>query len=242
MPLLNSFLDGNSACILNHGTTGSGKTFTMFECLENLCILSLSTKYLLEQSPDPLKITAVEIKDNKIFDVGSDGQTLLKWIDATQVLIHTLDEFSSFVKNILTHRTQKATDQNSTSSRSHLIVKIDRGLSASIAFVDLAGFESPKAKENHAETQFINSTLTELNNVLIKVSRQETPTCSSMLTKILKRYLTNSQTIMLYHVKKIALKKGLETIKDVVACNKAAKRRKSPVLQSIENNMKRIKP
>lgn len=217
---LNSFIDGKSFCIMNHGSTGSGKTFTMFGGKENKGLLFLAAEYLLSKVNE-LKVTAVEIKDNKIFDVSHKrSDSLSKRIDANRVMINTSEELNSFLRNILKARTQKETDQNSTSSRSHLIVEFENA-SANLAFVDLAGFESVKGKVNPHETQFINTTLTELNNILMKKSRQEVPTFTSVLSKELKPYLTGTcQSIMFYHVKRDTLKKALEVIKDVVACSK----------------------
>lgn len=98
-----------------------------------------------------------------------------------------------------------------------------------IIFVDLAGFESAKGKENVKESQFINRSLFELNQVLLSISQKCIPNFNANpLTLFLKPFLnSNSQTLMLYHVSKNSIKVGFEYIKDVVSKQKDVKRKQS---------------
>lgn len=160
----------------------------MFGYGESDGIFTTSIKHLLEQGP--ITVAAIQLMDHKRYDLNA-GET-----------IENVDDLHQFTKRILSLRKEKPTNQNPTSSRSHLIFKIRfDGKKGDMAFVDLAGWENAKEKENVNETKFINSTLTELNTALANLANDRVVTFNEPLLKIFKPYLVkNAKTLMLYHV------------------------------------------
>lgn len=220
---LKTFLEGGVACVFNHGVTRSGKSYTMFG---NDGILVKSVEVVLE-SNKKFEISAIEILRNKCFDVVS-GQHRAITDTAQKETVCSIAQFKKTQEMIMKARTQKETNQNQTSSRSHLLIKLSlcSKPKAEMAFIDLAGWENPEGKEDIEETRFINKTLSELNAELIHVSNNEVATFSSTpLLKEMKPYFRGmSKTLMLYHISVEGAKKGLENIKDVVANFKGEQR------------------
>lgn len=230
-------MTGGTACVLNHGLTRSGKSCTMFGVNGEAGILARSTEFFLSQTND-VSISAIEIFGNKYFDVVGGTRILLDHSQADRIQINSMSQFNTIQNNIIKARTQKATNQNTNSSRSHLFIKFHSISNpySSMAFIDLAGWENPEGKVIE-ETKFINKTLTELNTVLIQIANNRIAIFNSPLLKLLKPYFSGSaKTLMLYHVSNTGAKKGLENIKDVIANIKGEKRKNDRnVLNEIQN-------
>lgn len=214
----------------------------MFGFNEDVGVLRWSGAYIMGKSP--LQATTIEVTDKNIFDLTTGNKKPMTKNDKPTVKeINTPGEFDAFVEQMTRIRLQKATNQNQTSSRSHLIFVITarNNPKCQILFADLAGFENSTGKENLGETVFINKTLMELNQVLLSVSRKQIANFqANALTSFLKPYLgSNSQTMMLYHISKESIKKGLEYIKDIVASHKTPLKRPSP--NSQQSNSKILK-
>ncbi|XP_031639729.1 protein claret segregational-like, partial [Contarinia nasturtii] len=225
---LKSFIDGKTVCILTHGSTGSGKSCTMFGFGNEVGILHQSVSEILKCGT--IVLTVFEIIDKDRFDlIVNDGIKIRMTNDSkpNTKQIQSSDEFSQTFQQVLALRAQKSTDQNATSSRSHLIVKISlKNNSNCIVFADLAGFESAKNKENLSETQFINSSLSGFNQVMLSMSRNEKPNFkANTLTKCLQPFI-NANAVMFYHVNAYSMKTSLEMIKDIMASQKGQKRLK----------------
>lgn len=188
-----------------------------------------------------LQASAIEVINKEFLDLthGTIDEPKVKKVNSP-------DEFEAFVQQVTSLRVQKPTNQNHTSSRSHLIIFLTskENPKGRIVFADLAGFENPKDKENMNETKFINSSLMQLNQVLLSISRKQVPNYNANpLTLFLKPYLSsNSRTLMLYHVSKESLKKGLEYIKDIVASHKDTKRKAGQISQQKESKNLRREP
>lgn len=236
-PYIETFVKGGTSCIFNHGYTGSGKSFTMFGSDGNSGVLSFSVKYILESHAKTIEIFAIELIDKNLFDIINGTKVSIQKIsDATLKEIRSVDNFNVIISSVLKARKQYSTNQNATSSRSHLMIGfgIVGESKAKMAFFDLAGWENPNEK-NISETKFINGTLSEFNNVLIQVAKKRVATFTSPLGKLIKPYLsTKSDALMFYHVSNEAAKKGFENIKDVVVSGHASKRSHIP-LQNITN-------
>lgn len=206
---------------------GSGKSTTMFGIENEFGILGLSVERFLRSNA--INISAIEFINKTTFDLVEGKKTELeKRCNPKIKTIRTVEELRVVVKSVLKLRVQKSTNQNFTSSRSHLILVISiEGKSGRMIFADLAGFESGKGKEDIQETQFINSSLNELNQLLLKVSRNMVVSNGSYpLTNFLNPYLKKSaRTLMLYHVLNGSVKKQLENIKDIVPSKTAEKRK-----------------
>lgn len=191
-------------------------------------ILRWSIEKCLVKSP--LHVSALEITDTKTYDLTKGKKNQLNDSGKPSAkAIKTIIEFNGLLDKVLALRTQKSTNENFTSSRSHLIfvMTMEGKTTNPIIFVDLAGFESPNGKENIYETQFINKTLYALNRVLVNISQNKTPDFNANpLTKFLKPFLNEKcHTQMLYHVRKDSIKKGLAYITDIVNSQKELKRK-----------------
>ncbi|XP_031639982.1 kinesin-like protein KIN-14H [Contarinia nasturtii] len=245
-PYLNEFISGKTICVFNHGTTGSGKTCTMFGFNGSGGILSRSVGFILNKK-SPLVVSVIEMTEKNSYDLGNGKQMHIA--DAiTKISIGSMVDFNQLQLKVLKIRSQKSTDQNTTSSRSHLIFELSfEASSAKIAFIDLAGWENA-ANTNIDESKFINASLTSLNTLLFAIAQQKVITFDSNLTKLLKPYFSKGyKCILMYHVSKVAMKKGLENIKKVVASfqsgiaipksrsTKAIPEKKRKALESIEN-------
>lgn len=214
----------------------------MFGIDEDIGLLRRSAAYILKTKL--ICISAVELVADDRFDLMSSDETVIKNDDEpSNILVRNDEEFDSIVSKIKSRRKEKSTDQNKTSSRSHLciVMKLEGDDKNKMVFVDLAGFEKPKGKENTEETRYINESLFKLNNVLLNVSRNQIADFKSTeLTKFLKPYLkASSRTLMFYHVPNHSAKKGLEYIKDIFASNQGLKRNINRLpLSNITNNKK----
>lgn len=219
---------------------GSGKTCTMFGTQSQIGILGRSVEFVL-QSSKTINVSAVEVVKAELFDLTiGEKIKITQAKNAQKKSISSLLDFNHLVSKVLEMRLQKSTDQNSTSSRSHLIfyLSIANHSNSDMAFIDLAGWESPNDKENHDETKFINSSLSGLNTVLGQTAKKQHASFDTMLAKLFKPYLTGtSKTCMLYHVSSTSIKKGLENIKNVVPSNlEGTKRKANNPLQNITNS------
>lgn len=221
----------------NYFLSGSGKSFTMFGRQNVAGILSRSVEFILNHRP--ITVSVVELMGSNCYDLTSGQKTLLlNESSAKQVSISSIDEFDRFVCKIISIRSQKPTNQNLTSSRSHLMFKFGfaGNSNGNMAFMDLAGWESPYGKPDMEETKFINSSLSDLNTVLANISKGKIPYFKSKLAKFFKPYLSSGgKTVMFYHISNITAKKGLENVKDVVASTKNIKRPNSEALRDITN-------
>lgn len=206
----------------------------MFGTEDDVGILFRSASYILNRKQQ-ICVTAIELFGNNLLDLIDDGKPAKDEFDSK--LIDTCDGFNSFISKVISLRKQKETDQNKTSSRSHLLImfSLEGNANKNLVFGDLAGFETPKGKENLDETQFINGSLSSLNTVLLSISRKEVVNYRlSALTKLLEPYLKNAKgTLMLYHLPSHSTKKGLEYIKDLVVSSRLSMKRNAstPALQ-----------
>lgn len=192
-------------------------------CAETL--LSNGTKFVVQM---------MEMHENFLYDCINEHKTrITSAAKATKTSIELFATFEICLNRAIAHRVQKSTDQNSTSSRSHLIIKMVDANNKTYMFADLAGFESQENKTSRAETKFINESLLELNKVFLSlVSKGQKPICTTPLTKFFKPYFENGDVIMFFHVKATsedALKLGLSHIKDIVVSVNESKPKQKPL-------------
>lgn len=233
--IIDNFIAGGISCVVNYGTTGSGKTTTMFGIDgDSFGLLRQAGEYILKSTS--FKVSAFECIGDACFDLLNHVTQLdEKHSHQSQVLISLEDKFKDVVGKIYNSRKQKSTSQNGNSSRSHLFVVFEiENPPSKIAFVDLAGFES---LENE-ESRHINKTLSELNVLLINATKNKcvVPQKSNKMAWNLKPYLLPPcQTIFLVHINNLAAKKGLEMVKDFVSSTSGLKRRLGDPLEDITN-------
>lgn len=222
---------------------GSGKSCTMYGHGNDMGLLKRCIDHLLNAS-HKISFQMVEIYGSKIFDcidLNKADITSGNGKKASKIAIQSSEQFDATLQSALQKRTQKSTNQNQTSSRSHAITKIMLDdLQGCLLFVDLAGFENIDGKENRQETLFINQSLLELNKVLLALSRNEMPIYTSALTKYFQPQFVDGDIVMLYHLhaKSVeGMKSGLGYIKELTCkCIKKKKIAKSIVKQLPASN------
>lgn len=206
--------------------TGSGKTYTMFGTT-NDGVINRCVDMIFKTKPSvKLNVSVIEMINSDLFDLLNESRNVIRSNElAGKTALESSTQFNNLVSKVLKIRKHAPTDQNITSSRSHLMFEMSLQSSLiKLAFVDLAGWECPNNKLM-AETQFINASLSSLNNALTCISKKKRKTFDSPITKWLKPYLEDARCIMMYHVQKLALKKGLENIKGVVPTSETSKRK-----------------
>lgn len=212
----------------------------MFGNGTDIGLLRRSVQFILETKP-ALYISCVELIQNSLHDL-TDGQKKIDNVEnRKKVLIETLFSFNDMLSKVLALQTQKETDQNLTSSRSHLFIFVEDKSGTVFTCVDLAGWEDPKTKTDSqlVETKFINASLSGLNTALEKIATNNLPSFDSALTKAFKPVLKGPTKIcMLYHVSNAGVIVGLKNIKNIVASNKATESKRRSPLENIKNTMR----
>lgn len=198
--------------------SGSGKSATMFGTQNAYGILNRSIELILNTSA-PINVSVVEMIGTNMYDLG-DKKIKLDKTKPKIIPMAEMHDFNALVTKVQSMRAQKETDQNPTSSRSHLMFYFSNNQGGKMAIVDLAGWENPKNKDI-VETKFINGTLSSLNELFISIAKKTRPSSQSELTRALKPYLIDSKVCIMYHVNKRAIKSGLESIKGAVPANQA---------------------
>ncbi|KAG2483435.1 hypothetical protein HYH03_017689 [Edaphochlamys debaryana] len=217
--LMPQLLDGLNVSLMAYGQTGSGKTYTMFGSGEagnqTHGLLQLALHHIDKQLPVGLATGGARLAAG-VFEVYNEE--LWSLLDAGGVerkhlakgmadfnnhrprLVESVDEAICLVMEALQHRTQDATQRNTTSSRSHAFVRLrlEQAFAESTLFlVDLAGSESisqASSSSQEKETIFINTSLNALERVVNSLSNRSThvPYRDSMLTKVLEKGLDPS--------------------------------------------------
>lgn len=188
----------------------------MFGTSDELGVLYISAKYIVDKIK--IHVSIIELDKHEQYDLINGKVQISKGSQPCDIAIDSYEQFQSIILNSQKYRNQTATDQNVLSSRSHYIIIFRSDGSAHLIFADLAGFECMKNKQDAEQTKFINSTLSGLNTWLLNITKG-LPTASSattQLTKYLDPYLKRTDDIVLmYHVVNLALKKGLDYVKDI---------------------------
>lgn len=206
----------------------------MFGTSSKVGVLFHSAAYILDKIK--IQVSIVELDKNEQYDLTNGKIQISKESQPCDIAIDSYDHFQSIILNSLMHRKQASTDQNVSSSRSHYIVIIRGEGPQHLIFADLAGFECMKNKQDAEQTKFINATLSGLNTLLFNITKG-LPTASSratQLTKYLEPYLKRTDDIaIMYHVINLALKKGLDYVKEITTSVKT-KRSHPPTSQSAQ--------
>ncbi|GLT75307.1 hypothetical protein SLA2020_470410 [Shorea laevis] len=185
-PLVEDFLKGKSLMLAALGSTGSGKTHTMFGSPREPGMVPLALQRIFKpikgcgsESSRKFFLSVFEVyadgKAERICDLCPDGtdlcvqQSPIKGIQ--EVLIHDAAEPESLIARAMLKRSTAATNANSQSSRSQCIINIStvtenekdvQSNCAVLTFVDLAGAEREKRTGNQGarllESNFINNT------------------------------------------------------------------------------------
>ena len=229
--LIDQVVQGFSATIMAYGATGSGKTYTMVGKGENTGIMIRSIRDLFkiinnaQNKMYSIKISYVEVYNEILKDLLVDKAksppelrtdpkkgVVLQGAENKKVLSE--EEAFKLINMGNKRRTEKQTDKNQFSSRSHAILQIyleiqdqnndDYNFDGSFGkfiLVDLAGSEktSSNTKAN-SETGSINKSLLALGkciNLLVSQNKKFIPFRESKLTRILQEPLSGNGRIVM---------------------------------------------
>jgi hypothetical protein len=187
-----SVCNGYNSTIFAYGSSGTGKTYTMFGNEEDLGIIPRACDSIFKNMNKDLlnwnvKISFIEIYNENIRDLLNRKNTDLvirkceKGIyiqGLTEKLVYSAEDILSSIEEGSKQRTVTATSINSLSSRSHTLLTVtvtqtgvdESEIVSKLNLVDLAGSENIARSEVHgvalAEAQNINKSLSALGNVI----------------------------------------------------------------------------
>ena len=233
--LIKQVVEGFSATILAYGATGSGKTYTMVGKGENCGIMIRSIRDLFKfinndtTKSYSIKISYVEVYNEVLKDLLSDKNksppelrvdpnkgVVLQGAENKKV-INEEDAFKLITLGNK-RRTEKQTDRNQFSSRSHAVLQIYLEIQnqysninynnfynetsfGKFILVDLAGSEKTSSKsKSNSETGSINRSLLALGkciNLIVSQNKKFIPFRESKLTRILQEPLNGNGRIVM---------------------------------------------
>ncbi|XP_076447474.1 uncharacterized protein LOC143284568 [Babylonia areolata] len=216
-PIISSCVDGYNVCLMAYGQTGSGKTFTMMGPEDNPGINIRAVSELLkvcgergETKTYTLKVSMVEIYNETVQDLlTTSAKTLevhavgnmVRIPNITEMAVESLKDIKEIMELGDKNRSVAETKMNSTSSRSHLLLRIavsgtDKVSGAvsngELTLCDLAGSErigkTEASGQRLVEAAAINKSLSALGQVFaaLRSSQLHVPYRNSKLTQILR--------------------------------------------------------
>ena len=233
--LIKQVVEGYSATIMAYGATGSGKTYTMVGKGEKIGLMIRAIRDLFnfvnnENKEYNIKISYIEVYNEVLKDLLSEKKippeirtdpnkgVIIQGVECIKV--SNEKEAFKLINLGNKRRTEKQTDRNIFSSRSHAILQIYleiqdqktennyQNINNDIAFgklylVDLAGSEKTSASVNNksfVETGNINKSLLALSkciNLIVSQNKKFIPFRESKLTRILQEPLSGNGRIVL---------------------------------------------
>ena len=254
--LINNVLEGYNATVLAYGATGTGKTYTMVGNGVNNGIMIRTIKDLfyyvnnniMDNKQFVIKISFIEIynetikdllsNDNSIVELKTDSKKGLVLKNALIKKISNENEAFNLIMKGNKNRTEKFTEYNNNSSRSHAILNIyieieDQGINlrqnksiGKFMLLDLAGCEKTSFNNNikNKELGSINKSLLALNkciNLLVSKNRGFIPWRDSNLTRLLQESLCGNSKLVIIATVSMALDAFDETMFTLNFANKA---------------------
>ena len=268
--LLTKVLEGYNATIFAYGATGTGKTYTMVGDKTNLGIMIRAIKDLFalvegmksEEKNFNIKISYIEIyneiikdllsiNNNSIVDLISDSNKGLILRNALIKQVSNEREAFNLIMRGNKNRTEKNTEYNNNSSRSHAILNIyieseekennhkQKKSFGKFMLIDLAGCEKTSFINNiiNKEVGSINKSLLALNkciNLLVAKNRGFIPWRESNLTRLLQESLGGNGKIVMIATVSMALTAFDETMFTLQFANKAKKLKLLNIKKNIE--------
>ena len=223
---INLLLQGFNITIFAYGSTGSGKTFTIFGNNNNQGITHFSINEIFENISKnnieySIKCSFLEIYKEKIIDLLNVVSENLKIRNNDKGIfvenlveknINNQEDIVNIINEGVKQRTVNQTSLNTNSSRSHSILSIsikqilnDKSeLFSKLNIIDLAGSENINKSEVQglalSETKSINKSLSCLKNVIIALENKNDhiPYRESKLTRLLQDQIGgNSKLIVI---------------------------------------------
>ena len=268
--LLTKVLEGYNATIFAYGATGTGKTYTMVGDGSNLGIMIRAIKDLFaivdgmktDDKNFNIKISYIEIyneiikdllsvNNNAIVDLISDANKGLILRNALIKTVWNEREAFNLIMRGNKNRTEKNTDYNNNSSRSHAILNIyieseeqenkhkQKKSFGKFMLIDLAGCEKTSFLNNvvYKEVGSINKSLLALNkciNLLVAKNRGFIPWRESNLTRLLQESLGGNRKIVMIATVSMALTAFDETMFTLQFANKAKRLKLLHIKKNIE--------
>ena len=166
-------------CYISYGHTNSGKSYTING------LLTVQGSYL----KFPATLSCIEIYNNDIYDILANKTKLRTYSIRKHVTLMHNAEFLQYKALIKGKRSTKSTDQNSASSRSHMICTLSND-NQTVTFIDLAGAED----NTNAESYHINLSLYCLRECIHALRNKKSiiPYRRSKLTMCLQEHLTTN--------------------------------------------------
>jgi len=234
--LIKQVVEGYSATIMAYGATGSGKTYTMVGKGDKIGLMIRSIRDLFnfvnsqQNKVYNIKISYIEVYNEVLKDLLSEKKIPpeIRTDPNKGVIIHGAEcikvnnekEAFKLINSGNKRRTEKQTDRNQFSSRSHAILQIyleiqdqksgDNKINfnndvsfGKLYLVDLAGSEKTSGSVNiksNTETGSINKSLLALSkciNLIVSQNKKFIPFRESKLTRILQEPLSGNGRIVL---------------------------------------------
>ena len=253
--LIKQVVEGYSATILAYGATGSGKTYTMVGKGENCGLMIRSIRDLFRIINNDknrlysIKISYVEVYNEVLKDLLSDKSkappelradpskgVILQGAENKKVINE--DEAFKLITIGNKRRTEKQTDRNKFSSRSHAVLQIYLEIQDQLSnvnyndtsfgkliLVDLAGSEKTSSNtKSNSETGSINKSLLALGkciNLIVAQNKKFIPFRESKLTRILQEPLSGNGRIVMIATVSPAITNFDETMFTLQFANRA---------------------
>ncbi|XP_072960530.1 kinesin-like protein KIN-14B isoform X2 [Typha angustifolia] len=236
-PVIKSSLDGYNVCIFAYGQTGTGKTYTMEGTPEDPGVVPRGLQALFEQAAesnykflfmfsmleiymgnlrDLLVLRSRKAKFQKSPRIQTNPEGDVEIENLVTVKVSDFEQVKRFYELGTRFRSTASTMANSTSSRSHCLIRISLSSSGAserrreankLWLVDLGGSErllkTQASGRRLQEGKAINLSLSALGDVIsaLQSKKPHVPYRNSKLTQVLRDSLgSDSKTLMLVHV------------------------------------------
>lgn len=232
-PLIQSVVDGYSACVFAYGQTGSGKSHTMLGPANDRGLYHRAVDQIFAQGQkQPIQMSVLEIYNETIRDLLCDEPTKKLEVRGgsvaglSQHVVESLDEVETLMEKGTGMRTVGGHEMNARSSRSHLVVSFHLAETGStLRVVDLAGSERLSRTKASGDTlkegQYINRSLSALGDVIHALGhrhgsqssrKKHVPYRNSKLTHVLQDSLSRKCKVLMLVTVSPTKKSASETI------------------------------
>lgn len=169
-----------SFTVFAYGETNTGKSYTINKLTNEIC--------RRREWKCPAKLCAVEVACTGVYSLFPKRCAMKphEQCDATGAYVASCAEAIESIKQIMRQRSHRATPENASSSRSHLVICLIEG-PIRYCFVDLAGHE----QHSGHESSFINVSLMCLKECVVALEHRakHVPYRRSRLTMCIKGFL-----------------------------------------------------